>query len=158
MNERGVTLLESVIALAIGSVVLLGISSLYLATLRFSKQDSSQTFLQRQGALIIEEIVRQIRPATALTPGVCNNSDPISLRVTNSLGTFCFYQSGTQLLEDRPGVPSGGTENLLTSSPVPLTLSNLVLSLSGTVVTVSFQLQDNVHNSMQFTTAVGRRN
>jgi prepilin-type N-terminal cleavage/methylation domain-containing protein len=140
MNERGSTLLELLIALAVGSVVLLGISSLYLATLRFSDQDSSQTFLQRQGVLILEEMARQIRPGTALTQGVCHNNNPNAFGVTNSLGNFCFYQNGTQLSEDRPG---GGTENLLGGSPVPLTVSNFVSSLSGIVVTVTFQLQDN---------------
>jgi type II secretory pathway pseudopilin PulG len=154
MNERGATLLESLIALALGSVVLLGVSSLYVATIRFSRQDDSQTFLQRQGVLIVEEMARQIRPATALTRGVCN-ADVNSLQITNSLGSFCFYKNGTQLEEDRPG---GGTADLLAGSPVPLTVSNFVTSLSGIVATVTVELQDNAQNSMTFTTALGRRN
>jgi hypothetical protein len=151
MNECGATLLESLIALVLGSVVLWGIGSFYVATSRFSGQDSAQTFLQRQGVLILEEIARQIRPATDLggCPGVAN-----SLQVTNSLGIFCFYQNGTQLNEDRPG----GTANLLTGSPVPLTVSSFVASVSGIVATVTVELQDNAHNSMTFTTALASRN
>jgi len=152
MNERGTSLLASLIALALGSVVLLGISSFYVATLRSSRQDSAQTFLQRQGVLIVEEMARQIRPATALAIGVCNGAN--SLRATNSLGSFCFYQNGTQLNEDRPG----GTANLLKGSPVPLTISSFVPSLSGSVATVTVVLQDNAQNSMTFTTALGQRN
>ncbi len=182
MNERGVTLLESLIALVAGSVVLLGVGSFYVATSRSSGQDSAQTFLQRQGVLILEEMARQIRPATFLTrgAGLCRGDDTNSLKATNSLGAFCFYRAstcsqttkpcsttadcpqgeiclsnGTQLLEDRPG---GGTENLLAGSPVPLTVSSFVSSLSGSVATVTFQLQDNRQNAMTFTTACGHRN
>jgi prepilin-type N-terminal cleavage/methylation domain-containing protein len=184
MNERGVTLLESLIALVVGSVVLLGVGSLYVATSRSSGQDSAQTFLQRRGVLILDEMARQIRPATDLTRGaglpLCRGDDINTLKATNSLGAFCFYRANTcsqtikpcsttadcpqgeiclsnspQLLEDRPG---GGTENLLAGSPVPLTVSSFVSSLSGSVATVTFQLQDNRQNSMVFTTAFGHRN
>jgi len=184
MNERGITLLESVIAMAIGSVVLLGIGSFYVATARFSRQDNAQISLQRQGTLIIEEMARQIRPATFLTrgAGLCRGDDTNSLKATNSLGAFCFYRArtcsqttkpcsitadcpqgeiclsnGTQLLEDRPG---GGTENLLAGSPVPLTVSSFVSSpiINGKASTISFRLQDNAQNSMMFTTTLGRYN
>jgi hypothetical protein len=96
---------------------------------------------------------RQIRPATSLDVN-CNGAN--SLQVINNDGTFCFSQpNSTHLDEARPG---GGTENLLTGSPVALTVSNFSASASGTVATVSFQLQDNRQNSMAFTTALGRRN
>jgi len=160
MNERGMTLLESLIAMAVGSIVLLGINNFYVATIRLSTQDSSQTFLQRQSALAIEEMARQIRPATALSRGVCRAGvDVNSLQVTNALGVFCFYKNGTQLDEDRPG---GGTMNLLAGSLAgtmeALTVSSFESSLSGTVATVTLQLHDNAQNSMTFTTALGRRN
>ena len=159
MNERGTTLIELLIAMAVGSVVLLGIGSFYVATLRASHQDSAQTFLQRQGVLIIEEMARQIRPATALARGVCN-ADANSLRATQLINGnpvyFCFYKNGTQLNEDRPG----GTANLLAGSPVPLTVSSFGVSLisGGKAATISFQLQDNAQNSMMFTTSLGRSN
>jgi len=110
MNERGTTLVELLIATVVGSVVLLGIGSFYVATMRASHQDSAQTFLQRQGAMIIEEMARQIRPATALS-GNCNGAN--SLQVINSNGTFCFYRDSTSAqLRGGPG----GTANLLVGS------------------------------------------
>src|SRR5262245_61985182 len=126
MNKRGVTLLETLIALVVGSVVLLGASSLYVAASRASRQDSAQTFLQRQGVLILEEMAQQIRPATALATD-CNGAN--SLQVINASGTFCFYQpDSTHLNEVRPG---GGTANLLTGSLVPLTVSNFAPTVNG---------------------------
>ena len=159
MNERGTTLIELLIAMVAGSVVLLGIGSFYVATLRASHQDSAQTFLQRQGVLIIDEMARQIRPATAFTRGGCN-ADANSLRATQLINgnpvNFCFYKNGTQLNEDRPG----GTANLLAGSPVPLTVSSFVSSpiINGKASTISFRLQDNAQNSMMFTTTLGRYN
>ena len=151
MNERGTTLIELLITMVVGSVILLGIGSFYVATLRASHQDSAQTFLQRQGVLVIEEMARQIRPATVLN-GNCNGAN--SLQVINPSGTFCFYRdsSSAQLKE--------GTANLLAGSPVPLTVSSFVSSLisGGKAATISFQLQDNAQNSMMFTTSLGRSN
>src|SRR2546427_12317610 len=99
MNERGVTLLESLIALVVGSVVLLGVGSFYVATSRSSSQDSAQTFLQRQGVLTMEEMARQIRPATSLADN-CNGGN--SLQAINASGTFCFYQpDSTHRSEER---------------------------------------------------------
>ena len=155
MNARGVTLLELLIVLAMGSVVLLGIGSFYVATIQASAQDSAQTFLQRQGVLILEEMARKTRPATGLTRGGCN-ADANSIQATQSINgnpvNFCFYKDSTQLKE--------GTANLLAGSPVPLTVSSFTTSLdsSGVVATITFQLQDNRQNSMTFTTALGRRN
>jgi len=164
MNERGITLLESVIAMAIGSVVLLGIGSFYVATARFSRQDNAQISLQRQGTLIIEEMARQIRSATTLTRGTCHGADANSLQATNASGSFCFYENGNVLDEDR----GGGTENLLRGSLVPLTVSSFVTSLNSAVcpdgtsgcqiATITLQLQDNAQNSMTFTSTLGRRN
>jgi prepilin-type N-terminal cleavage/methylation domain-containing protein len=153
MNERGVTLLELLITLAVGSVVLLGAGSFYIATSNASRQDSAQTFLQRQGVLILEEMARQIRSATSVATN-CNGAN--SLQAMNASGTFCFYQPDSTHLNE---VLPGGTANLLrTGSPVSLTVSNFVPTVSGSVVTVSFQLQDNAHNAMTFTTALGHRN
>jgi len=152
MNERGITLLELLVTLVVGSVVLLGAGSFYVATSRASRQDSAQTFLQRQGVLILEEMARQIRSATTVATN-CNGAN--SLQAINASGTFCFSQpDSTHLNEGRPA----GTQNLLTGSLVPLTVSNFVPTVSGAVATVSFQLQDNAQNSMTFTTALGHRN
>ena len=160
MDDHGYTLVELLVAGAIGVLVLLGIGSYYVSTLRFYDQSGSQSFLQRQASLAIEEMARQIRPATALTRGVCNGVDPNALGVTNSLGVFCFYRNDSQLSEDRPG---GGTANLLSGSPVPLTVTSftslLTAASSGaTRATITFQLSDNVQNSMTFQTDLSRRN
>ena len=155
MNDRGLTLIELLVALVIGSFVLLGASGFYLSTVRFTKQSNSQAYLQRQAAQVVDELTRQIRPATALARGTCS-ADANSLRVTNSSGVYCFYKSGNQLLEDRPG---GGTSNLLSGSLESLTGNSFTTTLSsGTKATITFQIQDTYQNSMTFSTDVSKRN
>jgi prepilin-type N-terminal cleavage/methylation domain-containing protein len=155
MNERGLTLIELLVALAIGSFVLFGASGFYLSTVRFTEQSNAQTYLQRQAVLVVDELTRQIRPATALARGTCN-ADANSLRVTNSSGVYCFYQSGNQLLEDRPG---GGTSNLLSGSLASLAANSFTTNLSGgTKATITFQIRDGYQNSMTFSTDVSKRN
>ena len=161
MNERGFTLIEFLVAIAVGVVVLLGIGGFFLSTLRLSAQSSSQTFLQRQGTMIIDEMARQIRFAN----GVCKDPDPSktacpgtcpanpSLKVTQpgapGTGFYCFYLSGDQLVER---TPTGGDVNLLAGSPVPLKLTSGSLTFcfnppacgaaTGDKVDISFQLSD----------------
>jgi Tfp pilus assembly protein PilV len=163
MNERGTTLVELLLAMVVGSVVLLGVSSLYVATSRFSGQASSQTFLQRQGVFIFEEMARQIRPATDVTPGDCQNGSN-SLQVTNSLGQLVrFPWDSTQPTQLNEVLLSANgavitTVNLLAGSPVPLKVTNFVVKVCSIVATVTMEIQDNAQNSMTFTTALAPRN
>jgi Tfp pilus assembly protein PilV len=165
MNERGSMIIEFLVATAIGGVMLLGATGFYLSALRFNAEGNSQVYLQRQGALVLDELARQIRPASALAIATCNGNAN-SLQVTNTAPgggnqTFCFRKSGSQLLEDRPG----GTLDLLAGSPSPLTVTSFSPSLSGSGVTITFQLADQTfssadqsHNQLTFTTTLGKRN
>jgi prepilin-type N-terminal cleavage/methylation domain-containing protein len=159
MNERGFTLLEILIAMAIGTVILFGVSGFYLSALRFNAEASSQTHLQRQGALVVDEMSRQIRPATALAITTCSGVAN-SLQVTNPTPgggsqTLCFRKSGSQLLEDHAG---GGSRDLLWGSLSPLTVNSFSATLVGSAVTISFQLADNQLNQLAFTTTLAKRN
>ncbi len=164
--------------MTVGSVVILGIGSVYVATVRVESQNFSQSALQRQGALVLEELRRQIvdNGATTLTRGSCKAGNADSLGVTNSAGgvtsNFCFYRSGNQLLEDR--CPGGCTFNLLSGAlvRVPLGATGLttgltvagasVASCSGTNdrcrARITFTLSDNVPNVMTFTVDLMKRN
>lgn len=121
MSDRGFSLTELLVAAAIGAVVLLGIGTFYLSTLRFYEQSSTQAALQRQATLALEEMARQIRPAQALVLDTCKGVAN-ALRVRNAGGDYCFYQdANNQFIEDRP--PPNGTWNLLAGAPATLSLS-----------------------------------
>lgn len=127
MTRRGFTLLEVVLAAAVLAIVMLGAGSFYLSTLRTANEDTAQVSLQRQASFVIDELARQIAPASLLEYPVTCNGDPNGLRATNSCGTFCFRRggAGSQLLEDRTlngtcpnQTASAGTMDLLSGALV----------------------------------------
>jgi len=131
VNNRGLSLVELVVASLVGIVILLGLSTFYLSTLRFYDQSSSQTQLQRQGTLIINEMSRRILFASRLVqdpPTDCPATP--SLRVTQPgvTGFYCFYQSGNQLFERRP---DGSDFDLLAGTLRPISVNNVVFTLGG---------------------------
>ena len=62
MRQRGSSLLEVLVAAAIGVVVAIAIGNFFLTTLRLGKDMDAQAALQRQGTAIAEEIGRRARP------------------------------------------------------------------------------------------------
>ncbi len=165
MDNRGFTLIEVLVAVSVGAIVLLGMNSFYLSTLRSYDHGNSQALLQRQASLAIEEMARQIRPACNLTVNTGCPAGPACLKVTQTQPgvatcdgpTYYFYKSGDQLLERFPNVSDF---NLLSGSPVPLTVFSFTADLLPSTPTarIVFELRDNASNSMKFETAISRRN
>jgi hypothetical protein len=92
-DQRGVSLVELLIAATIGTAVLASLLSFYLATARSLDQSSAQAALQRQGSLALDEIARQVRSAVgpnaislATCDGVAN-----SVRILSPDADVCYY-------------------------------------------------------------------
>ncbi len=159
MNNRGLGLVEHLVTMSVGIVVLLGISSFYISTVRVYSQSSSQTSLQRQGTMIIDEMTRRIQFANGLVedhPTDCPATPSLKVTQPRAAGFYCFYQSGDQLLERRP---DGSDFNLLDGTLHPISVSNVVFTATGgKKVTIGFQLNDEESNSMAFATDLVTRN
>ena|SRR2546428_8751519 len=161
MGNRGFTFVELLVSLLGATAVLAGMSSLYVYSQRVAYESQSQTFLQRQGSLVVDGMRLRIVSASALTQGVCKVTDPNSIGVTNTNFTpnnspYCFYRSGTQLLMDT----NAGTWNLLSGTATTLRVTGFTTILNDPRVTITFQLSDQPirGNSMTFTTDLTRRN
>jgi Tfp pilus assembly protein PilW len=106
-DERGITLLELLIVVVVGTVVLFGLSFLYVATVRAFGESSSQAALQRVGALTLQTITRRaqlasaiaLNPSPACAPGgttgrtlqlTLTDIAPTSLPASQ-MGTYCYY-------------------------------------------------------------------
>ncbi len=158
VNNYGFGLLEALVSTLIGGLVLLGISSFYLSSVRFYDQSSSQTFLQRQATLIMDEMAQRIRFANGLVANPPDCPETPSLKVTQPdlAGFYCFYQSGNGLLERRP---DGSDFDLLKGPPISLTLANLSFAVvGGKRATINFQLNDDRGNTMVFATDLATQN
>ena len=75
-DQAGFSLLEVLVGCLIGSVVLLGLGSLYAATVRAFSESSSQAALQRVGALTLQAISRQTQGASHVSLTCANPAVP----------------------------------------------------------------------------------
>jgi len=115
INQRGFTFAEVLIGAAIGTIVILALSFMYVATVRALDESSSQAALQRTGSLVMRAIMRQValaqsNPSSApyancVPAGTTGQSLVLSVAETNPLsinpnglppphyqtGTYCFY-------------------------------------------------------------------
>ena len=159
VSNRGFGLLEVLVSALLGSLVFVGITGFYLSTVNFYEQSSSQTFLQRQATLIIDEMARRVRFANGLVanhPSDCPASPSLKVTQPDLTGFYCFYQTGVGLLERRP---DGSDFDLLKGPPVALTLANLSFTVvGGKRATINFQLNDDRGNTMAFTTDLATQN
>jgi len=114
-DQRGLSLVELLVAAMLTTVVAGGLFSAYVATTRSFGESSAQAALQRQGTLVLEEIGRQVRGAIepkpedrpplppALSVDTCNGN-PDSLRVRTAAGTICYYARADGALCEYRGI------------------------------------------------------
>jgi hypothetical protein len=101
-GERGLGLVELLVAVFAASVVLLGLATMYLGSARVFGESTARAALQRQGSLAVEEIGRRARTATppnAISLGC--NARPVSVRINGPSGPICYYPGPAgELCED----------------------------------------------------------
>jgi prepilin-type N-terminal cleavage/methylation domain-containing protein len=95
-SQRGLTLIELLVAMLASAVILLGVWFAYVAMARTFAQSSSQAALQRQGTLALAEIGQRVRSgvgvngAAAVKTGSCRGHAN-SIQVVVPAGTVCYY-------------------------------------------------------------------
>jgi prepilin-type N-terminal cleavage/methylation domain-containing protein len=181
MSERGFTILELLLAVALLGIVMFGVGAFYFATARVDHDNTAQTFLQRQATLIFDEMTKQIGEATISTDPSsllipCPGGVADSLQVKNSRGTYCFHRdgAGTGVFQTSPG---GGEWDLLKGPPAKLTTTTgacpaaggfcpTILATNGGVTVgaaitlrLRFQLPGTTgYQTMTFNTTIAARN
>ncbi len=103
-GQRGFTMVEVLVSAAAGFMVLLGLCSVYVVTVRAFTDSTSQASLQRVGALAIDAIMREAgradsNPITAPNPNCVpggTTSRTLSFAVVtnrelNQQRTICYY-------------------------------------------------------------------
>lgn len=161
MSERGVTLLELLVALGLGTVVLLAAAIFYRNVAWSGKVDDAQAYLQDQATIVVAELTRQIEAASTIA--ACSSGSDCILASCNGVATFlyvaqpdgtiyCFYSTaGGDFMQYRQtSGGSSGAWNMLSGSLTPLIVTNVDFCGSppyGTCQTttdiayVSFRLQ-----------------
>ncbi|MBI2875930.1 MAG: prepilin-type N-terminal cleavage/methylation domain-containing protein [Candidatus Tectomicrobia bacterium] len=120
-DEGGFTLVEVLIVALLGSVILLGLTTLYVNGLAFYDQGIGRLELQRQGSLAMEDMAREIREGTGFTIGGAQDR----LDVTVAAGTLAYFRAGNNLnFQDT----AGNILTLVPSASVPCSVSQLTFT------------------------------
>ena len=93
-EQRGVTLVEILVATAIFAIVAIAVGSFYVSTQRAFDYGSAQAFAQRQGTLLQEELQRRLQRALDFSVTRCGSGTATAF-VTYSLPdstTWCLHQ------------------------------------------------------------------
>src|SRR5687767_12494665 len=90
-GAAGVTLVEMLIVVAIVAIIGIGAGSLYLSAHNALDLSSAESFVQRQGTLIEEEMVRQVSRANLLQVVACQPAG-----VTLAAGKSIIYNRRVQ--------------------------------------------------------------
>jgi hypothetical protein len=113
-DQRGLSLVELLVAALLTTVVAGGLFSAYVATARAFGESSAQAALQRQGTLVLDDIGRQVRAAIEPNPPVSGaipalsvetcNGVPDSVRVRTATGSLCYYARADGALCEYRGI------------------------------------------------------
>jgi prepilin-type N-terminal cleavage/methylation domain-containing protein len=140
-REAGFTIIEVLIAAAIGTIIMLAFGSFFLSAIRFGQSADTQATVQRFGTLIAEDLGQRLRladgspdvedpaspPATPVCVGAVTTNDLILVIPNTSGSTTCMYRTtDASPLLARCDIPSGGgacspIANMLSGTLVPLT-------------------------------------
>ena len=186
-NQRGVTLIELLVAVLIGVVILLGAGSFYWNMTRAWVASNGQIAMQRQGSLVLQEISRIVIASNGILGGTCGPAgNPASLPVrvpTDALPEttvaqggqkhFCFYWASSPggFVECRfdPAVNTLCTaagRNLLLGGATPLNMQATAVTftvVNSSIVDIAFIVQAMDGNTvlagpLAFATRVSVRN
>ena len=99
-DARGFTIVELLVAAIIFAVVIFGMGSLYLSARQSFDFANVETFLQRQGTLIQEELARDILRAASLqvqttSATLCRPSSSVTIAANQSILYERFVQNGS---------------------------------------------------------------
>jgi hypothetical protein len=100
-SQRGVTMVELLIAGVMGAVIIIAVGSFYWRMTRAWVIANTQVAMQRQATLVQHEMTRIIQASDGVLPGTCGPSAIASLPVHVPVGAlpetsaaevfFCFY-------------------------------------------------------------------
>ena len=183
-NQRGVTLIELLVAVLLGVVILLGAGTFYWHMTRAWVASNDQIAMQRQGSLVVQESSRIVMASNGILGGTCGPAgNPASLPVrvpvlalpetATNQAHFCFYWASSPggFVECRfdPAVSTACTaagRNLLLGDPTPQTMQATAVTftvVNSSIVDVAFTVQAMDGNTvlagpLAFATRVSVRN
>ncbi len=138
MNAKGVTLVESMVCIAVLSFVLLCVYGTLVTGNAIFAKDTTLLDMQQQARNGMDRIVREVRQSSSQT---ITNSSSTSYKIVFSIPTAAgiqYYLSGTNLIREYPA----GTTRTVASN-----ISLLKFTLNGTLLQIQVQASKTIYNS-----------
>ena len=184
-DQRGVTLIELMVAIVIFTFVGLGFGILYRSSVRAFDSGTRQAFVQRQGTLLVDDLKRRLTPAAALLVDSCgpntvdgqsmmfqrtdNGSSDDEGNVTDTY--WCLYQfrsaadASAQLYLcqisdfDKPAPCLDRPRNLATLTAIRVSNTQFTMGVKATTADIRFEITDGTLASpMRFGLTATARN
>ncbi|MFH1690362.1 MAG: hypothetical protein ABIE42_09025 [Candidatus Eisenbacteria bacterium] len=136
-NERGITMPDIIIAMAVSSLVIAAGVTFYMGVLRSSRGTTSLAGLQRDAAFGMEIITRDIREGSSVTvvPGSVAGSDSLSI----------YYQvGGVDSLLERYYIDAQGRLTNRSGTALVSNADSLRVTHAGNMVNVELYLRDSM--------------
>lgn len=80
-NQNGFTLIESIVALSIFSLLMVVVSSIFINANNLQKNIAAYQRLQNDGRFILEKLAREIRGRELVYPLITGNNNPIQTKI-----------------------------------------------------------------------------
>ncbi|TOP13898.1 prepilin-type cleavage/methylation domain-containing protein, partial [Vibrio parahaemolyticus] len=95
MSQRGFTLIELVLAIVIGSIIMLGIAGYVQVGMKGYVDASSRQRIQTQAQFVLEKMAREIRHAVPNSFAMTNTADESCLSFVPTLNSGYYFQGPT---------------------------------------------------------------
>ncbi|ELA9814497.1 prepilin-type N-terminal cleavage/methylation domain-containing protein [Vibrio parahaemolyticus] len=95
MSQRGFTLIELVLAIVIGSIIMLGIAGYVQVGMKGYVDASSRQRIQTQAQFVLEKMAREIRHAVPNSFAMTNTADESCLSFVPTLNSGYYFQEPT---------------------------------------------------------------
>ena len=118
-RDRGLTLTEVMIVIALAALVMLGLVSFYMTSQAVWMEGSSQVITQRDATLLVTAITEDVRRAARAEVGDWNGQQILYLRADRNPTTppfRCYYWKASHVYAG--GVMPGGNDTLVVVSQV----------------------------------------
>ena len=144
-NNRGMTLVETMITVAIIGIVASVMWGVFMQGFRMWRLHSAQTEVQRDARRILDLMGRNLRQARAASVSISRNAatDPpfsqISFQKING-NSISYYQDGTEFYQTVDGVTTRFGQNVRNLSFVPVESGDsTVISMGLCVEAITYQ-------------------
>jgi prepilin-type N-terminal cleavage/methylation domain-containing protein len=166
MKNRGFTLIEMMVAIAVFTSVVAAGSGIFISTLRAQRTNLASYEIMNQVSYVMEYMSRAIRMAKKDLTGACTGTAKLNYKFENQCLKFVNYKDACQqfcLVGSRLRDENG---NDLTGANLQVNFFNVILSgasqpptdLLQPRVTISLSVAGRENSSMKIQTTISQRN